>query len=320
MNLKRVLTPGWLLGIIAVIAFAVACFMLLAPWQLGKNDSLNARNDRLVEATEADPVPVDEALDSDDPASFEWHFVSATGHFDDDPQHQILVRLRPVDGNQVYQVLSPFETDDGRTLLLNRGWVPVGAAGAIGDIPPVPSGEVDITARFRQAESQPAEPTEIRGADTVKTFNVAEISALPEFSDVDLAPQYLQLNGGQPGALGAIPTPAIESGPYLSYGLQWIAFGILAPAALIYFVATELRNRRSRPLLSRPGEPRSSAGSSPTSASTSADSDGGTPPTEEDDSAERTSAQDENAVLADRYGGERIRAEQRRARRNRSRI
>lgn len=320
MNLKRVLTPGWLLGIIAVIAFAVACFMLLAPWQLGKNDSLNARNDRLVEATESDPVPVGEALDAEDPASFEWHFVSATGRFDDDPQHQILVRLRPVDGNQVYQVLSPFETDDGRTLLINRGWVPVGAAGAIGDIPPVPSGEVEITARFRQAESQPAEPTEIRGADTVKTFNVAEISALPEFSDVDLAPQYLQLNGDQPGALGEIPTPAIESGPYLSYGLQWIAFGILAPAALIYFVATELRNRRSRPLLSRPGEPRSSAGSSPTSASTSADAKDGTPSTAEDAPAERTSAEDENAVLADRYGGERIRAEQRRARRNRSRI
>ena len=184
MNLKRVLTPGWLLGIIAVIAFAVACFMLLAPWQLGKNDSLNARNDRLVEASEADPVPVDEALDAEDPANFEWHFVSATGRFDDDPQHQILVRLRPVDGNQVYQVLSPFETNNGRTLLLNRGWVPVGAAGAIGDIPPVPGGEVEITARFRQAEPQPAEPTEIRDVDTVKTFNVNEISALPQFADV----------------------------------------------------------------------------------------------------------------------------------------
>lgn len=320
VNLKRVLTPGWLLGIIAVIAFAVACFMLLAPWQLGKNDSLNARNDRLVEASEADPVPVDEALDAEDPASFEWHFVSATGRFDDDPQHQILVRLRPVDGNQVYQVLSPFETNDGRTLLLNRGWVPVGAAGAIGDIPPVPGGEVDITARFRQAEPQPAEPTEIRGVDTVKTFNVNEISALPQFADVDLAPQYLQLNGGQPGALGAIPTPAIESGPYLSYGLQWIAFGILAPAALIYFVASELRNRRGRSLLPRPERERPAADTSPAAASTPADSGGGTPAPGENAPSERTSPQDEGAVLADRYGGERIRAEQRRARRNRSRI
>lgn len=329
VNLKRVLTPGWLLGIIAVVAFAVACFMLLAPWQLGKNDSLNARNDRLVEASEADPVPVAEALDAEDPASFEWHFVSATGRFDDDPAHQILTRLRPVDGNQVYQVLSPFETDDGRTLLLNRGWVPVGEAGAIGDIPPAPSGEVDITARFRQAEPQPAEPTEIRGVNTVKTFNVAEISALPQFADVDLAPQYLQLNGGQPGALGAIPTPAIESGPYLSYGLQWIAFGILAPAALIYFVTSEMRNRRGRPLLSRLGEERRPADASPATAGASAgadgaaDADGAAPPTDEDASAEsdeKAAAREENEVLTDRYGGERIRAEQRRARRNRSRI
>ena len=307
MNLKRVLTPGWLLGIIAVIAFAVACFMLLAPWQLGKNDSLNARNDRLIEASESDPVPVDEALDAEDPASFEWHFVSATGRFDSDPRHQILVRLRPVDGNQVYQVLIPFETTDGRTLLINRGWVPVGAAGAIGDIPPAPNGEVSITARFRQSEPQPAEPTEIRGVDTVKTFNVSEISALPELADVDLAPQYLQLNSGQPGALGAIPTPAIESGPYLSYGLQWIAFGILAPAALIYFVTSELRNRRNRPLLSRPGQD-SSANTEPEPSSV------------DQKSAGQRAHEDGNDALAARYGGERVRAEQRRARRNRSRI
>lgn len=307
MNLKRVLTPGWLLGIIAVIAFAVACFMLLAPWQLGKNDSLNARNDRLIEASESDPVPVAEALDAEDPASFEWHFVSATGRFDSDPRHQILVRLRPVDGNQVYQVLSPFETTDGRTLLINRGWVPVGAAGAIGDIPPAPNGEVSITARFRQSEPQPAEPTEIRGVDTVKTFNVNEISALPELADVDLAPQYLQLNSGQPGALGAIPTPAIESGPYLSYGLQWIAFGILAPAALIYFVTSELRNRRNRPVLPRPGQD--------SSANTESE-----PSTVDLKTAGQRADEDGNDALAARYGRERVRAEQRRARRNRSRI
>ena len=46
------------------------------------------------------------------------------------------------------------------------------------------------------------------------------------------------VHGGQPGALGEIPTPAIESGPYLSYGLQWIAFGIMAPAAVAGAIAS----------------------------------------------------------------------------------
>ena len=314
MNLKRVLTPGWLLGFIAVVAFAVACFMLLAPWQLGKNDSLNARNDRLVEATEADPVPVAEALDSDDPASYEWHFVTATGHFDTDPEHQILTRLRPVDGNQVYQVLSPFELDDGRTMLLNRGWVPVGQAGAIGEIPPAPDGEVTITSRFRQAEPQPAEPTEIHGVETVKTFNVAEIAALPAFADVELTPQYLQIDGDQPGALGAIPTPAIESGPYLSYGLQWIAFGILAPLALIYFVTTEVRNRRGRSLLPAAGSNASAEPAEPSSPS------GAEQPSATEDATEDKASEPQDDAYEARYGSERVRAEQRRARRNRSRI
>lgn len=334
MNLKRVLTPGWLLGFIAVVAFAVACFMLLAPWQLGKNDSLNARNDRLVEATEADPVPVAEALDSEDPASFEWHFVTATGRFDDDPEHQILTRLRPVDGNQVYQVLSPFELSDGRTMLLNRGWVPVGPAGAIGEIPPAPSGEVTIVSRFRQAEPQPAEPTEIHGVDTVKTFNVGDIAELPAFADVEFTPQYLQLDGDQPGALGPIPTPAIESGPYLSYGLQWIAFGIFAPLALIYFVTSELRNRRNRPLLPGSSDKAPAASAGPASHASSADATtSSAEPT--GGRADRTAGVsstpetgDENSrgdqlpeeSYESRYGSERVRAERRRAQRHRSRI
>ena len=41
-----------------------------------------------------------------------------------------------------------------------------------------------------------------------------------------------------------MPVPSTESGPYLSYGLQWMAFGVLAPIGLGYFVWSELRQRR----------------------------------------------------------------------------
>ena len=44
--------------------------------------------------------------------------------------------------------------------------------------------------------------------------------------------------------LGVLPLPQTDSGPYLSYGLQWLAFGIMAPLALAYFVRAELRERR----------------------------------------------------------------------------
>ena len=44
--------------------------------------------------------------------------------------------------------------------------------------------------------------------------------------------------------INPIPLPQLETGNHLSYGLQWIAFGLLAPAGLIYFIVSETRERR----------------------------------------------------------------------------
>ena len=41
-----------------------------------------------------------------------------------------------------------------------------------------------------------------------------------------------------------IGVPHLDAGPFLSYGIQWIAFGILAPIGLGYFAYSEIRARR----------------------------------------------------------------------------
>jgi hypothetical protein len=48
----------------------------------------------------------------------------------------------------------------------------------------------------------------------------------------------------QPGGLGVIGLPHLDAGPFLSYGIQWIAFGIIAPIGVGYFVYSEIRQRR----------------------------------------------------------------------------
>ena len=75
----------------------------------------------------------------------------------------------------------------------------------------------------------------------VYAINTAQISAV---TGVPLAGSYLQLVEDQPGGLGVIPLPHLDAGPFLSYGIQWIAFGILAPIGLGYFVISEIRQRR----------------------------------------------------------------------------
>ena len=70
------------------------------------------------------------------------------------------------------------------------------------------------------------------------TTQIAAVTGVP------LAGSYLQLIEDQPGGLGVIGLPHLEAGPFLSYGIQWIAFGIIAPIGLGYFVYSEIRQRR----------------------------------------------------------------------------
>ena len=62
--------------------------------------------------------------------------------------------------------------------------------------------------------------------------------------DVPLAHDYLQLSPDQPGELHALPVPKLDRGNHLSYGYQWIAFGVMAPLGFAYFVWSEIRERR----------------------------------------------------------------------------
>jgi cytochrome oxidase assembly protein ShyY1 len=55
----------------------------------------------------------------------------------------------------------------------------------------------------------------------------------------------MQLVDNQPGGLGVIALPHLDAGPFLSYGIQWITFGVIAPILLGYFVYAEVQARRA---------------------------------------------------------------------------
>ena len=63
-----------------------------------------------------------------------------------------------------------------------------------------------------------------------------------ELTGTRLADSYLELVESQPGGLGVLPLPHLDAGPFLSYGIQWIAFGIVAPIGLGYFVYSEIQH------------------------------------------------------------------------------
>ncbi|MGE2690271.1 SURF1 family protein [Mycolicibacterium pulveris] len=237
------LRPQWLALFVVVIAFAYLCFTVLAPWQLGKNTKTSRENAQIAQSLQADPVPVTSVLPEQDSAApdAQWRLVTATGRYL--PEAQVLARLRVVEGEPAFEVLVPFAVDDGPTVLVNRGYVRPVQGSAVPDIAPVPDDEVTIVARLRDSEglARGKEPLREDGTVQVYSINIEQISQL---TGVPLAGSYLQLTGDQPGGLGELALPHLDAGPFLSYGIQWISFGIIAPIGLGYFVYAELRQRR----------------------------------------------------------------------------
>lgn len=242
--------PQWLALYVVVAAFAWLCFTVLAPWQLGKNTTTSRENAQIANSLTTDPVPLTTYLPQQDSSAHEhqWQRVTASGHYL--PEAQVLARLRSVDGAPAYEVLVPFVVDKGPTVLVNRGYVKPEQGTAVPPIAPAPSTPVTITGRLRDSEMPAAgrEPFRADGAMQVYSINTDQIS---QVTRVPLAGSYVQLVEDQPGGLSPIPLPVLDAGPFLSYGIQWIAFGIIAPIGVGYFILAEVRVRRRERELSR---------------------------------------------------------------------
>jgi len=132
-----------------------------------------------------------------------------------------------VDGDAAFEVLTPFAVDGGPVVLVDRGYVrPVQGSG-VPTIAPAPQGSVTITARLRDSEPvvQGKDPFRQDGVQQVYSISTTQVSTVV---GMPLAGSYLQLVEDQPGGLGVIALPHLDAGPFLSYGIQWIAFGVVA--------------------------------------------------------------------------------------------
>jgi cytochrome oxidase assembly protein ShyY1 len=237
------LRPGWIALALVVIAFTYLCFMVLAPWQLGKNTRTSRENHQIETSLNTPPVPLKTLLPQQDSSApgAQWRRVTATGHYL--PDVQVLARLRVVEGDPAFEVLAPFVVDDGATVLVDRGYVRPEQGSRVPPIAPPPAQTVTITARLRDSEptAPGKDPFVSDGVQQVYSINTQQVATVMK---VPLAGSYLQLVENQPGGLGVIGIPHLDAGPFLSYGIQWISFGILAPIGLGYFVYSEIRIRR----------------------------------------------------------------------------
>lgn len=238
VRLRFLLRPGWLTLTLVVFAFAVSCFTLLAPWQFGEHEERKAENAALRGAQDAPPRPLEELLPggkAPDTAT-QWSRVRITGEYL--REDEVVARLRHVQGSPASDVLTPLRTTGGEIVLVDRGFVRLDERSRLPDYAAAPSGEVTLLTRARIDESR-SDPA-VRVGGRVQVYGVGSAIA-GEATGLDIRPGYFQLEGDQPGSLEPEPLPQIESGPFLSYAMQWIAFGVMALLGWFYFTWRELK-------------------------------------------------------------------------------
>jgi cytochrome oxidase assembly protein ShyY1 len=243
-------SPGWIAAILAGLAFAGACFWLLSPWQFNRNAERTAQNNAVNASISAPAVPVTDLLttQAQPPGDIAWRVVTATGEFD--PARQVQVRLRQDEsGNPVSEVIAPFRLTSGETLLVDRGYVSFVDVRNEVAIAPLPTGQVTITGRVQDEQTDPSKRPPVVVGNRVEAYaiNTEAITTAPgavaDPSEVFLQ-GYIQLTAGSPGVLTPIELPQTDSGPFLSYALQWAAFGVIALIGIGVFIYREAADPR----------------------------------------------------------------------------
>ncbi|MGI9017206.1 MAG: SURF1 family protein [Euzebya sp.] len=210
--------PGWIATHLAVIAIAIT-FSSLGLWQLDRSAQVKAENRRLEQVMDGAPLPLEESLAAGD---VDLRPTVATGTYQTDQQVQLSPRSR--NERPGFDVLTPFTLPDGRTLIVDRGWLPLDS-----EIPPPPSDPVTVTGRLRlPATARQVLPP---GGDRAELVNNVDLTVLGRQVDQVVEGAYLEVVDDRGSAAGELPRPAepvvLDDGPHLPYAFQWFAFTLI---------------------------------------------------------------------------------------------
>lgn len=259
---RFLLTRQWV--ILTLVALLLIPTMIrLGVWQLHRHDHRQALNKVIDDSLAAQPVSAESLTSVGGTVRHEdlYRRVTAKGRFD--TAHELVVRRRTSTDDQVgYHVLTPFLLDNGRTLLVNRGWIPSpGSQTAFPKIPAPAGGEITVTGRLMQDETTAASGIKnVKGLPDrqIMLINSGQIGTLlrdgGDGSAKDVLGGYIELTSPAPkgGSPELIPSPKEDSSWIglgdinLPYAVQWWLFAAAVPVGWVILVRREARERARR--------------------------------------------------------------------------
>lgn len=236
--------PKWL-AFHAIVVVGIVAMIGAGVWQLQRLDERKAFNERVVERSQSEPTPLGSVLARIDDGSLsleaaEWLPVVIEGTYLPD---QVLEFNNSQGGRAGDNVLTALIGDDGGTVIVNRGFIPLGI-----DVPAAPRTAVTATGFVRLSEVRDrGGVTDADDGGTLSEIRRIDVPRLSQQFPGEVAPVYVQLTASEPPIVVGDPEPVVlpelSNGPHLSYAIQWFVFAICVAIGWVLAVRRSLRQR-----------------------------------------------------------------------------
>lgn len=244
-------TPNrpWLFWSFIVFMLAlIALFIYLGTWQLNRLGD----KETLIAAVEArshlpaEPLPAVADWPTLVPGDYDFRPVSLTGHFVPAQTIEVFTSISEAKGRYSgpgYWIVTPFVLEQGGTVLVNRGFVPVAKAAEFADDTTAPAGIVTITGLARQPEvinsfTPAAEPA--KRIEWVR--NPERLAAMLDPGLLPVAPLYVDMPAGEAGTLPQGGETVMEfPNKHFEYAMTWYAFALITPIMLGFWIFRQRR-------------------------------------------------------------------------------
>lgn len=254
---RKLFNRRWWWTTLLVIA-GVAFLIRLGFWQLDRLDQRRAFNQMVVDRWREDPFDVNANALPTDLTALEFRRVQAGGEFD--YANQVVLTGQNRDGAPGVILVTPLVMDDGRAVLVARGWVP--SHRSTQEFWPEyeePSGQ-PVVGLIQETQLLPngSAPTPPE-TPQVEWFRI-NIDAIQPQMPFPLLPVFILQLPEEGRAYDALPFReeplTLDEGSHFSYAIQWFMFAVILGAGYVVFIRTqELREQRIAGTLETLSEP-----------------------------------------------------------------
>lgn len=245
--MRMFLTPKWLLSH-AFVAVMIIVMLAAGFWQLNRLDERKASNAEIRAASEAPARPIEDLLDDLDAGGdvLDETAVIVRGSVIGDGD--LVVANRTFDTEPGFWFAQPVELDDGRIVMVSRGWIPRDvASGESEQQIETLTNPVEIVGRLFESVDGGRLGSPVDGRPQISRMDLDTVEAATGLAVVDRWVQAADPDWSRGVVPIPVPRPTLDEGPHLSYAFQWFFFTVSTVVAYTLI----LRRRRRDALVPR---------------------------------------------------------------------